>query len=280
METNSIRMNMSNDITISSIRLHLSDDIHKDIFHLVVEGDDDCKLLRKFKNNNLVIHQSSSGKTGVLEILQNQAIQDNRVIGIRDRDYCVEKLHNRIFFYDMCCLEMMIIYFDRTFESIYCEFYQGKLSVGELKSVILENLYILSMFRKLNETRNLEINFKGLTISNLLDTDLNMVNNYLVTELIKRSPNCHTSLISLLEEIVNISKSKDIESYLKIVNGHDFITLFKIHCNSNARKGISESQITSTLRGSFNADLFKLTNLFYQTAKHNITTKINLWNCN
>lgn len=265
MANNSVRSNIDPSQIIGTIKLQLGADIEKKCICLVVEGDDDRKALKKHISSNVTIYESFSGCNGVQEIINNEYINDERVVGIRDKDYTIPIESERLFFYDKSCLEMMILSFPTTFNSIYHEFYNGNLSEDSLKEKLFKDLFLLSLFRKNNEESNLEICFEGLSPSKYLNGNLDFDLNALVQELKNRSRNCSICLDTLSADLNNIQAPMDFEEFFEYTNGHDFIWIFQHHCNtSSCKKGVSDKTIASTLRTSFSFDLMKNTNLFSQ----------------
>lgn len=274
MKTNSIRQNMSKDDIISSIKLLLGDDIKKEKAYFIVEGDDDVKFMNKFCNkDNVVIYESHSGKYGVEDIINSNVLDSERVIGIRDKDYCQTESSNRIFFYDKCCLEMMIISFDESFKNLSCEYYKGKLNFINLKQHILSELYKISLIRKYNEENKKEIKFDGLSISSMIDADNKLDEKKLINAL-----KLQNSKLSF-NFVVNINKSKSpsIKELLNITNGHDFIYFFQELCNREVNRKYNDTAISSGLRISFNTGLFSKT-ILYNNINNYFGNKINIWN--
>lgn len=176
MGTNSIRNNITKEDIISSIRAELSADLQQKIVIAIVEGEDDIKILRKLLHQDVVLLESYSGKSGILDIISEQTIRSKRVIGIRDRDYCQEELHTRIFYYDYCCLEMMLIQSDSTFYNVCSEYYNEENDYLELRSRILKQLCSYSLLRKKNEEYTLGIDFKGIGFGDLFDYETETLN--------------------------------------------------------------------------------------------------------
>lgn len=271
MGTNSIKTNLTKDSIISDIKLLLGADINKANIYVVVEGDDDIKFLRRYLNNNVMIYESFSGKNGVEEIVYSEIICSSRVIGIRDKDYCNNVKSKKIFFYDRCCLEMMITEFDKAFEAIYCEFYKGKKKPHELKNYILNELLKVSQARKYNEENKLGINFKGLFFQSIIDDTLKINEDKFIDQLKKLNPGKSINFIDKL-----LYQSTD--NMLDITNGHDFILLFKVICDKWCSKNsANEKQISSVLRASFSEEFLKKTNLYRNV--NNYFNNIKVWCC-
>lgn len=277
MENNSITSNMGSDSIISSIKLLLGENDTCKNGIIVVEGDDDCKFLKKFKNENTVIYESFAGKEGVLSIIEHPVIQNCKVVGIRDRDYIEENIHDRIFFYDFSCLEMMILKSDNSHKSICCEHYNGSIPRNDLKFKILKDLEPLSILRKENEKRNIGINFKGLNINGCYN---NLIfNKDKLKELLNSLQG--KSGINVYGFFENEeTEDRDLYDYLKITNGHDFIASFHHHCtlDSNRKgKGVGIDAISSAYRMSYNLNDFKETELFNNIKKYSEDNNLNIF---
>ena len=275
MGTNSIKANLTKDSIISDIKLLLGADINKENIYVVVEGDDDIKFLRRYLNSNVTIYESFSGKNGVEEIVNSKIIFNSRVIGIRDKDYCNDVKNKKIFFYDRCCLEMMIAEFDKAFNGIYCEFYNGEMEPHKLKEHILTELFKVSQLRKYNEENKMEINFKGLSFQSIIDDEYKMDENKFIEQLKRLNPRKSINFTN----IINESKHQNTDNMLDITNGHDFILLFKVICDKNCDKNyVNEKQISSVLRGSFSETFLKETTL-YKNVSDYFNNEVKVWCC-
>lgn len=275
MGTNSIKTNLTKDSIISDIKLLLGADINKENVYVVVEGDDDIKFLRRYLNSNVIIYESFSGKNGVEEIVNSKNISNSRVIGIRDKDYYNNLKSKKIFFYDRCCLEMMIIEFDKAFNGIYYEFYNGEMESHKLKEHILTELFIVSQVRKYNEENKMKINFKGLSFQTIIDDESKLNEDKFIEQLEKLNSDKPINFI----DIINKLSYKNIDNILDITNGHDFILLFKFYCDKKCDKHFAnEKQISSVLRGSFNEGFLKETAL-YKNVNDYFNNKVKVWCC-
>lgn len=275
MATNSIRTNLSKDTTVSEIKLSLGADIEKIKKIVVVEGEDDTAFLSKFFSKHVTLFESYSGKQGVEEIINSREIRDSRVIGIRDKDYCDRHSNERIFFYDRCCLEMMIIENTESFKNICHEYYKGNLESEKLKELILNELYMLSMLRKHNEENNNDIKFQGLTFSDFIDNE-----NRLIEDNLKRSITKINGEKSIdFNCLSGIPKDFSIEEFLNITNGHDFINFFKVvsdRTRTSKKYCPNRKQISIGLRIAYDRLAFVKTDM-YKSIKDYFDD--NIWKC-
>lgn len=269
MGNNSIRSNLTKDYIISDLRLSLSDDIYREKVFVVVEGEDDIKFLKSYLNGNTtVLYESYDGKNGVSEIVKNFFPADKRVIGIRDRDYLSHEESPKIFFYDNCCLEMMIVENEEIFNNIYNEFYKGNMQSMELLNKMLQELKILSIIRMYNEKFQWAINLKALSINNVFIQDIYGIDNEeVVKELNKANNNViDDNKIEMINEYG--SQAQTAQELLKITQGHDFSSLFAAICNTHTNKHINSKSIEMALRCSYRIKDFEETRLHSSLATY------------
>lgn len=220
---NSIKDILGASDTISEIRLLLGN--NKNNVCVVVEGINDLKLFEPLLARNTTLVQSYSGKKDIISIIKYFP-RNKRVIGIRDRDYSKRTESKRIFFYDYCCAEMMIISLDECFDRIYSNFYRGTSFVNgtELRLYCLQHLEKFSKMRQFNEQKGKRIRFKGISMANVYDDNLAVMNSKIISELKKRNTNINkiqeiNKIIAKCDAMIPCGKLTD---YFNITNGHDF----------------------------------------------------------
>ena len=262
---NSILDNLTPSDIISEIKLLMT--ANKDELFLLVEGLDDVKLFRPLFSEKVHLIKSGS-KTNVDNIVS--AIKNNRIIGIRDKDYSKKPKLKRIFYCDFCCAEMMIISFKDCFERLYCDFYNGKELTQNLKLTILKQLEFISKLRMLNEQNTWNIKFDGIKVNRLYNKDIDIMNIGIVDEINKHNPSniLDKSRLNLLHNLPVLTNENEL---LYITNGHDFIMLFSKICNE-----CSLDQIVKCLHGCFNQTIFSQTNLFQNIKKYQETNNYNI----
>ncbi len=255
---------------LNTIKLKLNADISRSKPVILVEGNDDSKFIKTFIDDECCIFESYSGKEGVKEILEDSKLKkDKRVIGICDKDYddICEIKNNKLFYYDYCCLEMMLIANNNLNKRICDEFYEGNRTATEVRLELLKKLFCISNLRNFN-SKNLKeykyedgINFKGIRFCNTLNKNQNFCADLFYKELIKINPPIHKSYID--ENFKNIKPLSDtLDYYLNITNGHDYIFCFQTLCNHNKKSHIKINSIASCLRVGFSFKKFKETNLY------------------
>lgn len=267
---------MTKDSIISEIRLLLGSDIKKEQIFVIVEGEDDIRFWKSIISSKSVsLYESYDGKCGITKIIDNHFINEYRVFGIRDRDYELNLQAPQIFFYDYSCMEMMLIKSDSAFKKVTSEYYKGNLDEMGLRCFILEELKVLSLMRKNNETLGRAIRFKGLSINNAFSKESLSINN------IRLADNIH--ILNNGNTIYSVDDIKDFElqtlnenELFDITQGHDFTTLMACICSLYLKKNISNITIESGLRCSFSLDDFEKTSLYNDLnsylSTHNLST--------
>ena len=274
---NSITDNIKKEDIIAEIQLLLDSDIEHEKVIVVVEGLDDTKFLNGIgvDKEKVSTVQSYAGKIGVTEIMKNYN-NEKRVIAIIDRDYSNCKEENGIFYYDYCCLEMMLISSKESFENVYNEFiYPSNMDSEETKIFILEQLKYISLLRKINENEKLGIELHRIKINNVYD---GIINIEMYKQLLNRRNNGFLEINIEIEKRVNAEYSKklDIEGLLNITNGHDFCDLFAIIARDHKRKGISKENIQSAIRCSYRKEDFAKTILYKSLKEYEALNNISI----
>ncbi|WP_339011625.1 DUF4435 domain-containing protein [Lactococcus garvieae] len=275
MGTNSIRSSLTKNDIISTLRMNLSADPKKPI--IIVEGEDDIAFLQHICKENVMLIESYSGKDGVFDILNFVVQFDNMnsIIAICDRDYN-NISHNKVFYYDYCCLEMMMLSNDGVFKKILSSL---NLEYKSFKRhMLLESLLPLSLLRKKNTEEALGVNFNGIKITDILSEDkgeLKQLQNKL--SLINPSIPFHDVQRKMdeVKQILELEKNKGEENLLNLTQGHDFIsllqTLHKQHC---ARRTQSETTIRLVMNAAYTAKAFSKTNLFSEIKNFSLQNNI------
>ena len=117
---NSIRDELDKNYVITEIDNMLKYPTKEKPSIIVVEGQDDIKFFEKVKNDSIILYESYSGKNGVKEIVEH--FNSVKVIGVCDRDYeDPTKNSDKIFYYDFCNLEMMMLSKDVVIKNLLSE---------------------------------------------------------------------------------------------------------------------------------------------------------------
>ena len=264
--TNSIRTKITKEDIISDIKMSMSADyLDKKVF-LLVEGSSDILFLKKFLNENVDILESFSGKQGVREIIEYFLDDnlDNKVFGICDRDYDYTYQNKHIFYYDYSTLEIMIIHNDHVFKNITMEYYHGYKSFEELRIYILKELSWLSAFRKYSFDKNLNINFTGLSIVEVLEDGV-----FINEKALEKLNRINNKDLSIYNEFLQVA-TDDITNLYNITQGHDFIKAFQKLCQDKNSKTPNVNTMESIFRCSFRIEDLTQTQLYKEMNEREI----------
>lgn len=258
MENNSIKNNLTKEDIISDIILSMGADIDNINVYVLVEGESDINLMHPYLADNVLMYESYDGKSGVEYIVCESFCTNERVIGLRDRDYQLEPISEKVFYYDYGCMEMMIISNDDVFNNLCFEYYKGDMSNKQLKGFILTQLKLLSIIRLHNEREQWGIILNGIPLNDMwktekfeLDNDriinrINIMNNNFINEALVRK---------LKKETI---QDWNDEEYYSYTQGHDFFTLFVSICNRYKKRGIKHTEAEASARCIFRwSDLTK-----------------------
>lgn len=278
MACNSIRCNMDKDTITADIRMTLGADFNREKAIVVVEGPDDIEFLNGKLSNNVDMYESFSGKEGVKEIVSK--FSEKRVLGICDKDYSAPDPTTNIIYYDYSCLEMMLVSNSGVFKSFVNNFYYGSETSEYILMKILTNLKWLSIFRKLNSENTWGIKFKGVSIAAAcVESDLNISVDVLLHKLMQINRDLITNHREYLTLVSNEARQElDVNTYLNITQGHDFIDYFQkiAQESSPIKRSVSKDTLFSGLCCAFRESDFKATQFYRYLKDYAETNSIQL----
>ena len=279
MGKNSITGNLTKEDVIADIRMTLSADFELKKCILVVEGDDDIDFFRGKTKENVELLQSYSGKTGVEEIVAS--FSDKRIIGIRDKDYDEISEDIRMFYYDYCCLEMMLISNATAFSSFFHGYYKGSRQPLSVRNEIIEDLKFLSLFRKLSSEKSWNINFSGLSLNKIIDDSCSKIKmDKLLKEIEKRNSEYSVVDSNHFSEINSrLQEYSTIEALLSITQGHDFMDYFHKLCLIEAGpkwKAPKARDLLVSLICSYRPNEFHETNLYNSICNYEVSNGMSI----
>lgn len=244
---------------------------------VVVEGEDDIAFLNDKLSSGAEIVESFGGKDGVKEIVG--FFQKKQVIGVCDRDYEQFSNNSNIFYYDYCCLEMMLIANDEVMGQLRGEYYRGSLSAQQLREKILLELKWLSVFRKLNSQNNWNVKFGShsqFPVSNIIDDSKKFQLNEAENVINQRNNNyiVNHPIEYAQVQLAWRNDPRDLVSLLQITQGHDFVKCFKCFCSNNGRKEPASDSVEHSLRCAYRMSDFQQTQLYSELKTYENQTNL------
>lgn len=268
MESNSIKDNLSREDMISDILLCLGADIHRENIYLLVEGEDDIKFLRSFLADNVYIYESYDGKNGVEYIVGELFSTSPRVIGIRDRDYQIVPISDKIFYYDYGCMEMMILKNDDVFKYLCAEYYRGEASIQQLRIDILKELKYLSVIRMYNERENWGQKIRGISIDLAWNGIRKKIDNEVILNRVNQINGGFFTEDVLRKIEQEYERDWTEEDFYNNTQGHDFSMLYAAICNQYRARGVKYTEIEASSRCIFRQNDFIQTNLYGKLSEY------------
>lgn len=261
----SIRESSVEEDIISEIRMLFSEDIENEKCVVLVEGSSDVKLLERMFDDNVVCRETFAGKHGLTRLIGRSELNSDRIIAIRDRDYIdISLLPERVFVYDHCCMEMMLLANSEVVSSMYV-YYNGSKRKNEFLINILRNLAPYSVLRKRNEIDSLGHSFKNVGFGNLIGNDDSLNTELLFQQRIHVSQELHESCFRESETIED-------DRLWDITNGHDVCTYLGLLSKID-NAALSKLQIQQILIATYRKCDFEQTQLYqdiiaYQSEKN------------
>lgn len=251
MQKDSIREHLSKDDIVTTIQMELSA-AEKTACIVLVEGEDDITFVKRTFEESVICYESFSGKAGLDELIQDERLKRNEVIAIRDKDYMdISHLPRRMFVYDCCCMEMMLLACKEVASAFFDIYYSGSQSKQDYIIHAMRQLAPYSFLRQKNETGVLKIDFKA-GFADLLDGSGNLDIKALFAR-IKRETELNACALSADE-------AEDGELW-NITNGHDICKMFGSG-HRKGRKKLGEDGVRQVLLSSFRKSDFKTTKLY------------------
>ncbi len=271
--------------TINTIRLELRHPAGKKYLWILVEGETDQKLYAKLiDGGNTKVEMVHGGVEKLRKAISILILETKQILGIRDADFLhldnkQEKI-DYLFLTDAHDGEMMLLSCDTAFESTVAEYIPAKrVDFKSFRHELLASLKFLSGIRWLNNTENLELNFKGIGLDSFYNAiDLTLNKTKCIEETERRSP---SKKRPIQHEEIDL-KIAEISDYYNLCNGHDVEKAFAQHVtlvnkSASNTKGVKDTDIGKALRIAYRKDDFQTTKLFASLRDWEIQTGYTLF---
>jgi len=254
---------------LNELRLDLSHPNSKGITFVLVEGDTDIRLFRKFFNNATTkIEEIPGGKLKVEDCVEQLTIKYPLVIGLRDADFL--HLHEQqydksnVYLTDYHDVEMIIVAVDEVFSSIIFEFTDYPIEQHlNIRNQIITVLEEISLLKWLNDKEDLRINFDGSGFKDLLSFDpLKLDFDQYFKRLLSKSPDTRITSIELVNEKIAVLRNQNPNPF-NLCNGHDFIKALSHFLKEKGKgNGINDAVVSSLLRLRYTINFLSKTKLY------------------
>lgn len=255
---------------LNELKLDISHPNNNGITFVLVEGESDIRLFRKFfKLESCKVENIPGGKFKLEECVKDLIEKYSLLIGIRDADFI--HLEGRgysepnMFLTDFHDMEMILISEEDVFSALLFEHTViSKDKHNEVRNNLIAAIKQVGHLKLLNDRENIEYkfepSFKDLISFSNLEIDLQQY----FMRILSKSPNAKITDIKIVEEKINALNGECFDGF-QLTNGHDFIKALSKYLNESSGRTVGEGEIASSLRISYNIDHFKKTKLFFNS---------------
>ena len=251
----SIRENRTKEDFVAELGLLFNEDIDGSLCVVLVEGTDDVRFMENLLEDNVVCEEVPyGGKHGIDDIMkmEDPVVQKKEVIAIRDKDYIeVTQLPDRVFLYDGCCLETMILMNCDIAEEFYKKNYNGCFEKDAYLVNIMRQLAPYSILRKLNELENWGISFSKIGFGDLIDRESLKIEELFVK----------VGQLDRLSWCMELAAGITDAELWDITNGHDFCRYLS-GTSIFRRKELNDNGVREILFELYRKSDFKRTRLY------------------
>nr|WP_295305795.1 hypothetical protein [uncultured Blautia sp.] len=251
----SIRENRTKEDFAAELNMLFNQNLDGSLCVVLVEGADDVRFMESVLEDNVVCEEVPyGGKHGIDDIMkmEDPSVQKKEVIAIRDKDYIdATQLPDRVFLYDGCCLETMLLMNLDIAEEFYKKNYSGCFEKDVYLVNIMRQLAPYSILRKLNELGNFEIPFSKVGFGDLIDGEILKIEELFIK----------VGQLDRLSQCMELAASITDSELWNITNGHDFCRYLS-NTSRFRRKQLDESGVREILFELYRKSDFKRTRLY------------------
>lgn len=257
---------------LNELRLDVSHPNSKGHAFVLVEGDTDIRLFRKFFNlENCKVETIPGGKFKLEECVGELLTVYSLVIGIRDADFIhldstTPYTKTNMFLTDFHDIEMTLMAEDEVLSALVFEY--TSIPVAEhisTRNDIIKSIEQISYLKWLTELENLEIKFDAgfQDLISFSKFEINFTEYF--QRLLSKSPNAKITDVGTIVNKINDLKSKDSNPF-QLCNGHDFMKAFSQFIKAHGKvKTINDEILSSAFRMCFRNEFLTRTKLYQQT---------------
>ena len=254
---------------LNELRLDLAHPNSDGICFVLLEGETDIRLFRKFFNlENCKVENIPGGnpklEAAVFELVNIYEL----VFGIRDADFIhistIPYSNKNMFLTDYHDMEMSLASNDDSISTIVFEFTDiPAVNHNLIREKVITTIEQISLLRWLNYRDNLEIVFEKTGFQDLLSfTNLTIDFEQYFNRLLSKSPNAKIVDIATIKSKMDNLKALNKNPY-QLCNGHDFIKALTQFIREQGKvKNIGEDIVSSILRINYSKEKFHTTQLY------------------
>lgn len=253
---------------IGELRLDFKNPNSKGINFIFLEGVSDVRLFRKFFDLDKCKVESIPGGNSKLEeciatLLSSHAL----IVAIRDADFIrmtnPSYRKNNIILTDFHDIEMTILSHSESLNALLTEYTSIDSSdFSKIRNILMNLLSSISLLKLNNDINSRKLKFESGFIDLLDFNNMRIDISQYISRILSKSTNATITDKQFLQKEI---ETTDIQNYdlLQLTNGHDLTKVLASFFNQkHGHKGVSDTDIESNLRISFNMDIFKRTSIY------------------
>lgn len=253
---------------LNELRLDISHPKSRGVNFVLLEGDSDIRLFRKFFDLDKCKVENVPGGNAKLEECVDTLINIYPlIIGIRDSDFIQvinpQYAKQNMFLTDQHDIETTMLSFKPVLNALVFEYSaKSENEHEELKNQLIETISSLSYLKLINDRDSLRLKFSAGFQDLISFANLNIDLEQYINRTIGKSPDAIITDAQTLINMVNSIRETNPEK-LQITNGHDLLNVFaKYFREVEGRNGVNGEQLETSLRMVFTKEMFSETNLY------------------
>ncbi|WP_341900430.1 DUF4435 domain-containing protein [Fluviicola taffensis] len=268
---------------LNELRLDILHPNSRGINFVLLEGDTDIRLFRKFFDlEKCKVETIPGGNKKLEECVDTLVNIYPLVLGIRDSDFIklnsLEYNETNMFLTDYHDIEITMLNFEPVLNSIIFE-YSSKSQCQHLifRDELIETISLIGFLKLLNDKEQLELCFKSGFQDLISFTNKSIDFEQYIERILSKSPNTILKNKEELKRRVIELKSTNPD-LLQLTNGHDLLNAFaKYFREVENKNGINGDSLGSAIRIVFNKSLFEQTTLYSSLTEWQITNATQLF---
>jgi len=253
---------------LNELRLDITHPNSLGVNFILVEGDSDIRLFRKlFDIEKCKIENIPGGKNKLEECVDTLVNIYPLVVGIRDTDFLnlnnVNYTKQNMFLTDKHDIETTILSDEDVLNTLVFEFTnKPKNEHLDLRNDIKQCIQMVGYLKWLNSIEDLKLKFECGFYDLVSFANLNIDFDTYFMRVLSKSPNAQITDINIIKGKITQLKASNPDM-LQLTNGHDLVKTFANYFkNISGINGVSDENIASILRVSFNLKQFEKTSLY------------------
>ncbi len=253
---------------LNELRLDISHPNSNGLNFILLEGDTDIRLFRKFFDlEKCKVENVPGGNVKLEECVQTLVNIYPLIIGIRDADFIrlsgEEYSIENMFLTDFHDIEITMLNYEPVLNSLVFEYTNlSKDKHKKFRDDLIQSITLVGYTKLLNALENLELTFTAGFQDLISFANLTIDFDQYIGRILAKSPNARiTSKATLIEKVIALRQNNP--DLLQLTNGHDLLNTFaKYFRDIEGRNGTSGDTLATSIRMIFNSEAFTFTNLF------------------